>query len=296
MAVAVAAAGHETFGLCRSPVLDPAAFAGGRLLTGSLLDPGALRSALAEARPAVVVHAAGSPGGPAGAAELFELNVLATERLLEAAGEAGVARVVVAGSSAVYGATRVLPVDEEVPPAPASAYGASKLAQEMVARGHEMAGGPEVVIARLFNLVGPGQRGGAVLAQLAAGVVEFERGRAYHVPVGDRSARRDLVDVRDAARALALLAVAQGKPGVVNVASGRSTSVAECCELLAGEAGAPLDFRTDPTRLRPSEVAEQVGSYARLHQLTGWEPEVPLTVSVRDTLADWRGRPQEKDR
>jgi GDP-4-dehydro-6-deoxy-D-mannose reductase len=46
----------------------------------------------------------------------------------------------------------------------------------------------------------------------------------------------------------------------------------------------------DPARLRPSDVAEQVGSPARLQELTGWEPRVPLEQTLRDLLDDWRRR------
>jgi GDP-4-dehydro-6-deoxy-D-mannose reductase len=292
IAPALAAGGAEVVGIARHGPQDGADPVAGeaRRLRGSILDAEFLDRVLADVDATVVVHAAGAVGQADEAQELFDLNVLGTDRLLRAVRRRGIPAMVIASSSAVYGAVKELPIDEDAPLRPVSPYGASKVAQEMVARQYELAGGPAVVRARFFNIVGPGQKPSLVLSHLASRVAAAERGGDPLIPLGNAWPRRDFVDVRDAARAVVLLTGGAVGGQALNVASGRSWSIAECAGLLAAQARCAVRFEVDPERQRDVDVGDQVGSWARLHALTGWRPQIPFEQTVSDVLTDWRRR------
>ena len=90
--------------------------------------------------------------------------------------------------------------------------------------------------------------------------------------------------MRDVVRAYRLLAE-RADPGVYNVCSGRTASTAELVRVLGAE------HEVDPALLRPHEVMELRGSYETLRAATGWEPEIPLERTLRDTVACWRDEP-----
>ena len=93
--------------------------------------------------------------------------------------------------------------------------------------------------------------------------------------------------MRDVVRAYRLLA-ARGEPGVYNVCSGVSRSARELIAGLSEVAGVPVETEVDPTKLRAHEVMEIRGSHDRLHAATGWQPEIPLEQTLRDTLESFR--------
>jgi GDP-4-dehydro-6-deoxy-D-mannose reductase len=76
---------------------------------------------------------------------------------------------------------------------------------------------------------------------------------------------------------------------VVNVCSGRTASARELIAALAAAAGVEIEHVVDERLVRAHEVMEIRGSAARLHELTGWEPEIPLERTVADTVEWWRG-------
>ena len=92
--------------------------------------------------------------------------------------------------------------------------------------------------------------------------------------------------MRDVARAYRALADT-AEPGAYNVCSGRAASAAELVAALGRAAGVEVDHVVDPSLRRANEVMEVRGSYARLHGVTGWEPEIPLEQTLADTVAWW---------
>lgn len=258
-------------------------------LAFDLSDPAQARAAVAAARPDQVYLLAGTTK-PASWDELWRAHVAATVNLLDALSGAGrPARVVVAGSSAAYGAAGgARRPAEDAPLEPVSAYGASKLAQELAALSFSR-GPVEVVVARIFNVLGPGVpenlAPGAFARQLAAAA-----GReSSEILVGDLSPRRDYLDVRDAAAALETL-MRRGKTGeAYNVGSGRATSMRALFEGLARAAGARARPRFDPERARGAQIRELAADARKLRAL-GWAPRVPLARSLADTVAWWKGR------
>jgi GDP-4-dehydro-6-deoxy-D-mannose reductase len=255
-----------------------------------LLDRAAVARAVRRLTPRVIVHLAGLPHvGESwkNAARALEVNALATHHLLDAVVEgAPEARVVVAGSALVYRPSdRALREDD--PLAPSDPYGISKLAQEMLA-GRAAAA---VIRTRPFNHAGPRQSEAFVTSSFAKQIAEIEAGlREPTLLVGNLEARRDIMDVRDTARAYEALATS-GRPGAVyNICSGAAHRVGDLLEHLLGLARTRIALRQDPARLRPSDNPLVLGDHARLTADTGWQPAIPIEATLADLLAWWRSR------
>jgi GDP-4-dehydro-6-deoxy-D-mannose reductase len=147
-----------------------------------------------------------------------------------------------------------------------------------------------VIRVRAFNHLGPGQTDRFVAAALAARIAANERDGGDTVRVGDLSTRRDFTDVRDVVRAYRLL-VELGTPGeVYNVCTGRDLAVQDLADRMLSLARHPMRLEPDPSLLRPVEVPVLRGDATRLHEATGWEPEIPIDQTVADLLDDARGR------
>lgn len=261
---------------------------GTRYLPADLTDRAGARALLAEARPDVVFHLAAVGG--ADPDRCYAVNLDGTRNLLEACAALPVPpRVLVVSSAAVYGLTRPeeSPVREDTPLRPATAYGASKAAAELFALALHRRGRLRVAVARPFNLVGPGLRAGFAPSDFMTQALAIRAGAPPEIRVGALEPRRDFVDARDAARAYAALAGAEGAWGAAwNVASGRPVAIGDLLERVLRAAGARARVVPDPARLGRVEVMDQVGDPARLEQLTGWRADTALDVSLRDMAAE----------
>lgn len=254
-------------------------------------DPGALAPVFDVFAPDAIVHlAAQSHVGDSwrDPGEVERVNVGGTEALLGVARERAPGAVVVVVSSAdVFGvvAEADLPLTEAHPTAPVSPYGASKLAVEAAAR-RAASGGQRVVIARPFNHVGPGQSPTFAVPGIASRLMDARDEGREEVPVGDLSARRDLTDVRDVARAYRLLALF-GRPGeVYHVASGSDVSIRNVAASLVAMIHPRARLVRDDALVRPVEVPVLRGSPAKLFAETGWTPAIALATTLRDVVAD----------
>jgi GDP-4-dehydro-6-deoxy-D-mannose reductase len=258
-----------------------------------LLDADATRAAIAGARPEAVYHLAAlahvgrswdDPAATLAQNQAMTLNVLEALR-------AGAPRstLVAVSSGEVYGPPASLPVDESAPLRPQNPYAVSKAAGDLLAGFYADAHGLRIVRARSFNHAGPGQPPIYALAsfarQVAAGLESGDE--PIRLVTGSPDTRRDFTDVRDVVRAYRLLAAA-GWSGGVNVCSGRTASARELIAAMGAAAGVEIEHVVDPRLVRAHEVMEIRGSAARLHELTGWEPEIPLETTVADTVAWWR--------
>lgn len=245
-----------------------------------------LKRALAEFRPDVVIHLASGLRGDAAQA-LFRTNVEGTITLLSALAEiaAPVRKLVIGSTGGVYGVPAELPICESQACAPEDLYAISKLAEEQVARNICGQLNLPVAMARIFNVVGPGQSERHICGQLsaqAAGIVSQQ-----HPPVivhGPLDSTRDFIDVRDAARAIALIAHPDLPGGVFNVASGIESSMREVLETILDIAG--LDGRV-VRRCgwnRSNDVPRHVASIDQLRSL-GFQPAYSLRQSLEDVFA-----------
>lgn len=281
--------GAEVWGLDRValPKGHAAAGAGDRIAIGDLCDPAVAAGILRMAKPTHVFHLAGSYGlGEDGRPASHDADIAGFTVLLDAvAGAVPDAWVMLASSSGVYGAAAALPVAEDAPLAPTTAYGASKVAAEAIAAGFARDRALRIVPVRTFNLIGPGIPRRLFAGSFAAQVAAAERGGDAVIKAGRLDPRRDYVDVRDAVRAYLALARLSGPvPGAYNVCTGASHSCREIADRMIALARVPLTLQLDAARLQPGDVDEQRGSAARLRAATGWIPEIPFADSVRDVL------------
>ncbi len=259
-------------------------------------DEESLTAVVAASRPDVVYHLAAlthvgeSWERPA---EYTRVNVVGTQRVLDAVAALRPAAVtVLVSSSEVYGVTRPedQPLVESFRLAPANPYAASKVEAERVARDAVRERGQLVVIARPFNHVGPGQSTSFVVPGLIERLLDArERGEDFIV-VGDLSARRDFLDVRDVVRAYRLLAIAGVAGEAYNVASGHDVAIADVAESLVERVAPGARLVVDPALLRPVEVPVARGSHEKLTRATGWVPTIPLATSLDDVVEDLRAR------
>jgi GDP-4-dehydro-6-deoxy-D-mannose reductase len=262
-----------------------------------LLEADAVRELIGRASPERVFHLAAEASVSRSwetPASVVEHNVSTTLNVLEAVrAEAPEAVVLVACSGEEYGPPEEVPVRESHPLRPQNPYATSKAMTDLLAGFHADAYGLNVVRTRAFNHAGPRQSDTYVVASFARQIAEAEAsppddGRAV-IMHGNAETRRDFSDVRDVVRAYWLVAE-RGTPDVFNVCSGRSTSVSDILSRLAAHSSLEVEGRVDPARLREGEVMEIRGSHDKLTEATGWQPEIDLGQTLRDTLDWWRER------
>jgi GDP-4-dehydro-6-deoxy-D-mannose reductase len=194
--------------------------------------------------------------------------------------------VLFASTAEVYGNARRSPTPEDEPPRPVSPYAASKAAAELACA----ASGLDVVIVRVVNQEGPGRDERFAVGSWTRQLAGLEAEGGGGLLVGDLSAERDLVDVRDASRAYRLLLDRSVSTGTYNVGSGRTVKMAQVLELLVGLARVPVRVERDEARVRPAEIPRLAVDATRLQAATGWEPEIPLERTLADTVEWWRAR------
>jgi len=251
-------------------------------------DPEALVQAVRTARPGAVVHLAGLSSVADSwkrGLDVWHVNALGTVNLLDAVrAEAPEARTLVVSTGEVYGETAEGPADEGQQVSPVSPYAASKAAAELACFRAARAEGLDIVVARPFQHVGPGQEERFALASWAAQIARLERGGGGELEVGDLSVERDVTDVRDVCRAYALLLDPLVPAGVYNVCSGKTIRLEALVDRLIALARAPVTIRRSSARVRRVDLRVLVGDPARIRAATGWQPEIPVEQTVSDLL------------
>lgn len=246
-----------------------------------------IRRAIEEAAPSVVFHLAGKTP-PAPTSELYLANSVATALLLDVLRDRGQpVRVVLTGSAAELGPVEVemLPVGEDFPCRPVTSYGLSK----WLATCAGLAAPPplEVMVARIFNPIGPGTPESQALGRFA---VQFNDPAVETLSVGCLDTRRDFVDVRDVAQALLALA-RHGRPGLVyHVGTGVSQRVGDGLEQLQLLSGSRVRVTIDPVRAGSAGPGDSRADIRRIVDHTGWRPEIPWGQSIEDLWHEVRGR------
>jgi GDP-4-dehydro-6-deoxy-D-mannose reductase len=197
-------------------------------------------------------------------------------------------RMLVISSANIYCADE-LPLTEQSRILPVSPYAVSKVAQEYIGQYYGTRSF-EVVTARAFNHMGPGQAEGFITADLAKQVAQIEQSGRGEILVGNLDAKRDYTDVRDIASAYRLLAE-KGRAGeVYNVCSGKAVSGHQILEGLLAHSRAHLTTKVDQSLFRPVDKPEIYGSNDKIYQDTGWRPEILLEQTLEETLAYWRAK------
>ncbi len=259
--------------------------------TASAVDvtkPDDVAAAIKTTKPAALAHLAAKSSVADSwrrGADVWIVNVVGTVNVLDAVrNESGDTRVLVVSSGEVYGETLERPALEDDAVRPISPYAASKVGAEVAAERAARVDGLDVIVVRPFQHVGPGQDArfaiGSWTGQIAA--LEREGGGVLHV--GDLTVERDLLDVRDVARAYVALLERSVRPGVYNVSTGKAVAFEEVVRTLVGLARCRIDVAQQPRLKRPVEIRRLVGDPSRLMDATGWKPSFSLEATLRDAL------------
>lgn len=267
------------------------------LYEGDIEDAYAVADAVAQAAPDYVFHLAAQsyPSASWGApVATMRANVEGTVHLLEAVRRhAPQAKVHIAGSSAQYGvvAPDAIPISESHPMRPASPYGISKVAQELLGLQYFDSYGVHTVVTRSFNHVGPRQGDRTAIQTFCRQLALIEAGRQDPVLwVGNLEPRRDYTHVDDVARAL--WALIQAAPGgtVYNMCSGVATRIGDIVDMAVAQTHTAVEVRVDQSRLRPVDEPILCGDNRRLREVTGWQPRISMEQTVAELLTYWRQR------
>lgn len=257
---------------------------------GNIQDQESIFQAINKNHPDVIFHLAGVIKSRS-LKDYYNAHILGTLSLFEAIIESGYKpRVIIASSSAVYGSGfGRRPISEHFALRPVTDYAISKLGQEMVARRFFLANNIPIIIARTFNLIGPGQSPELACSAFARQIALDEvQTHAKPIKTGNLSAKRDFVDVRDAALAYELLA-SKGIPGATyNICSGMAISIQNCLGILLEMANKPLTTEFDKTKMQKNDVPIQVGNAKLIERAVGWQPTINIKQSLADLLNDWR--------
>ncbi|HST65455.1 MAG TPA: NAD-dependent epimerase/dehydratase family protein [Mycobacteriales bacterium] len=240
----------------------------------------------------LVVHLAAQPGvlGSFGTGfnQYLQDNLLATQRLFEAAATAGCARVVYASSSSVYGDAEAYPCFEDsTPTRPRAPYGVTKQACEKLAEVYAGMGLPTVGM-RFFTVYGPRQRPDMAIRRLCEAATGGPRFRLR----GDGTQVRDFTHVDDAVDAVVRALTAQRPDPVLNIGGGEQASLLDVIRRLGQLTGAPVPVERHGVQI--GDVRRTSGDTTKARDCLGWEPAVALRDGLRTEL-EWVQKRREAE-
>lgn len=259
-----------------------------------LLDRALLRNTVARIAPDTVFHLASDTGSRSDdfeAESCIMTNVVGTINLLDAIRHAECDPVIlVVGSSAQFGKIPVKnnPIEEDADYQPVNIYAVSKIAQAMTAVQYFNSYGMKIIRTHTFNCIGPGQPISQIPSAFIHQLCAIEKGEQEKMIVGNLDSKRDFTDIRDVVRAYVDL-VEKGIPGqVYNVCSGKIFEVRKILEILIDLAKVPVLVESRMPAERSTDISIQQGSYRKLYQTSGWQPEISVEDSLRDMLQEAR--------
>ena len=258
-------------------------------IEGDLNDETALRRALEGVE--VVFHEAALPSVPRSVAnpkETHEACVNATFKLLVAAKEAGVRRVIYAASSSAYGDQPTLPKVETMRPEPLSPYAAAKLMGEYYCQVFTRVYGLETISLRYFNVFGPRQDPGSMYSGVISRFVDSLMGGKTPVIYGDGEQSRDFTFVANVVNAnIKAAQTMQGIGQVMNCSNGERISLIELLEVLkkiTGKTDVQAEFQTE----RAGDVKHSQADNSRAKEFLDYQKIVGLEEGLAQTINWWK--------
>ena len=249
---------------------------------GSIADAEFVDGAMATFQPHVVYHLAAIhfiPHCIAHPARTLEVNVIGTQRLIDAIGKASVERFILASTADVY-APSDEPHDEGAPLGSPNVYGSSKeFCERLLALARRRFRATRFLATRFFNIYGPGETNPHVLPDIMTCL------RTSNIlRLGNIEPKRDYVYVTDVADAMLRLADYRGSHDVFNIATGESRSVRELVSVLEQVRATPITVEIDTAKLRVAE-RQNLGAIVALAKMElGWTPLVALQAGLAETM------------
>jgi nucleoside-diphosphate-sugar epimerase len=208
-----------------------------------------------------------------------ESNILATQRLLEAAKDSDVRRFVYSSSSSVYGDAEVMPTPEDAPLQPVSPYAVSKLAGEHLCNLYHHNYGVPTVVLRYFTVYGPNPRPDQAVSLFVSALMQ---GRAIRV-FGDGEQLRGMTYVDDVARANMLACEADCVGETFNIGGGSSITVNQLIGHLQTITGKKAELNyVDHAK---GDALNTLADIAKAKREMGWQPEMETTVGLDKTVS-----------
>lgn len=289
--------GEEFVGTALSLREELADKTAGRLTEMDLLDLPTLVQVLKEVQPAYIFNFAAqssvelawkNPG------MTVEVNVNGALNLFQAIRQAQIdPTVILIGAGEEYGRVdfQQLPTSEAQRLAPGNIYAATKACQTMMAQIYHKAYGLKLIVARTFNIIGPGQSDHFAVSNFCHQAALIEKGAVEPVlHVGNMNIERDFTDIRDVVRAYWMLAE-KGVPGeVYNVGRGEAMAIRTVVEQIQKQLGARFSLQVDRDRMRPVDTPKIQSSIQKIRDDVGWEPEISMEKTVQDMLNYWRAK------
>ena len=264
------------------------------VISMDIMDRASVQRVLSRYQPDVLVNMAGQANVGLSWKKpqfTFELNTIGLVNILEAVRQVNPQmRVIAVGSSDEYGVLldKGVNVTEDMPVNPTTPYAISKLAQEQFAQLYNRTYGMNICMTRQFNLGGAGQMKGFMISDFASGIAEIEAGNKEYLSVGNLNSARDFTHVKDACRAVRLIAEKGYAGEVYNICSGETHTAQEVLNKLISMAMVDVKVTQDPARMRPSDTPVICGNHDKLTAHTGWQPQLGLDDILADALGYWR--------
>lgn len=220
---------------------------------------------------------------------LYRGNVQTTIHLIEAVRESCLnCRIVIPGSAAEYGnvAACDLPITENHLPKPISPYGVSKLWQSMIAQ-YYFNRGVDVVIGRMFNLIGKGVSDNLVIGAIIKQIKKIKNGQAAStIFVGNTKPKRDFIDLIDACNGLVHLAL-EGRAGeVYNICSGISVSIEKIVKMIIDLSDMHIIVAIDEKQIKNADIENSYGSNQKILNETKWQRKTSLQESIKHIMCE----------
>ncbi len=218
-------------------------------------------------------------------AESLDVNLVGSQNVFDAAARHGVRRLVFASSASVYGNPTSMPMYEDSVLAPITPYCIAKAASEQLLKFYGSRSRMAWVALRFFNVYGPGQPTDAYYTSVI--LTFLRRMMAGEPPVidGDGAQSMDFVHVADVARAVGMALDSEVTGEILNVGTGRQTTVAELAHSLAGAVGMDI---TPQFRPREVLVTQREASVERIHDVLNWQPEVEMAEGLASVVEHMR--------
>ncbi|MCX7726259.1 MAG: GDP-mannose 4,6-dehydratase [Chitinispirillaceae bacterium] len=221
----------------------------------------------------------------------MEINIIGTMGIFEAVKTLSLGtKIVVVGSSKIYGNIKSKEnIREDFIPSPSTFYGISKYASELIGKQYVERYGLDIKFTRSFNHTGPGQSPLFVCSDWAKQVANIMLKReSPFIKVGKIDKIIDISDVRDVVRAYHLI-IEKGRRGeIYNVCSGRGVELSYILKYLLSKAEIPISIMPTEEKKRGFESESVIiGSYNKLKEHTGWEPQFSIEKTLDDLIEYW---------